>query len=305
MAAASPLRSPRAARVMIAIALMALLFGVFRVILYQSVTHQLKLLSQAIPGCTGLGYAKLTIPYFGFQCRLKDAALFFDGNDQTIVAQSVRIHRFRPGRPFPRMLDAALTGVTVATDHPLVAPLKETLQAMDYHVLAGDIQMRWMRRGEELEEWQADFNLHCSGAGEMDLSLQLDQVNAQGVTLALANPVNWLLVMPAVRLVAARCRYKDQGFFHRAIAEASRRQGRQPEVVQEALQRYFRRQVQSEKDVKVQAVWRSLEAFSRAPGRIALRTNLDEPVPLGQLWWLQQPRDIIQRLSLESIAEPR
>jgi len=121
--------------------------------------------------------------------------------------------------------------------------------------------------------------------------------------MALASPLNWLLVLPPVELVQGACDYDDQGLFERAIRDAAQEQKRRPEQVRETLLGNLRVLAQAEKDTGVQAVWQSLETFCRHPGRLTLQTRLSRPIPLGQLMWMRQPRDFIRGLAVESTAE--
>jgi hypothetical protein len=240
--------------------------------------------------------------YLPVQGRLQDATLLFEGGNP-ITAASIHIRRFRPGTSLPRALDADLTGVRIGAGHPLVAPLAQPLHELGYPMLMGDMRIQWSRRGEKQDAWTVDLMLRMDDAGQLGLSARLDRVNAEGVLLALEKPLNWLLVLPAVELVALRCDYRDRGLFERTLGYAARAHGQPPEAVRGAWQRQLEALSLSEADPKVQAVWRSLAAYCRHPGRITILTGLLHPVPLGQLWWLRQPRDFIQRLALECRVE--
>lgn len=303
MAAMVSTRFSRLAVVMVVTIAAALLFGLFRVVLHQTITRHLQETVQAIPGCTGIRYDKIAIPYFSLQCKIHEASLLFTGTDEEIPLQTIHIRRFRPGDRLPRALDAALYGVQIETRHPLMAPLREPLQRLGYRTLMGDLQIQLERRGENKEAWAIDLTLRVAEAGGLSLSIRLDKVNADGVAMALASPLNWLLVLPPVELVQGSCDYEDQGLLARTLADAAREQKRPPEQVREALLQYLRRQAQSTKKPGVQAVWKSLEVFCRNPRRIKLQTGLSRPIPLGQLMWMRQPSAFIDGLAIESATE--
>ena len=281
----------------------ALLFGLFRVVLHHTIARELQETVQTIPGCTGIRYDALTIPYFSLQCEIHGASLLFAGTAEEIPLQTIHIRRFRPGDRLPRALDAAFYGVQIETRQPLMAPLRQPLEDLGYHVLTGDLQIQLERHGENKEEWALDLTLRVAEAGRLRLSIRLDKVSAEGVAMALANPLNWLLVLPPVELVQGSCDYEEQGLFERALMNAAREQNRPPEQVREALLQNLRRQAQSEENPAVQAVWRSLETFCRNPKRITLQTRLSRPMPLGQILWIRQPNDFIRGLGVESTAE--
>jgi hypothetical protein len=289
--------------VFILVTIAALLFGLFRVVLHHTIARQLQETVQTIPGCTGIRYDELAIPYFSLQCKIHGASLLFAGTAEEIPLQTIHIRRFRPGDRLPRALDATFYGVQLKTRQPLMARLRQPLEGLGYHVLTGDLQVQLERRGEKKEDWAIDLTLRVAEAGRLTLSIRLDKVSAEGVAMALANPLNWLLVLPPVELVQGSCDYEDQGFFERALMNAAREQKRRPEQVREALLQNLRRQAQSEKNLEVQAVWRSLETFCRNPKRITLQTRLSRPLPLGQLMWMRQPSDFIRGLGVESTAE--
>lgn len=297
-----PRRPPRLVNVLIIVGALGLLIGLSRLVLHQYVAGQLQDWARSIPGCTGMRYAKLSMPFFALQGHLQEATLLFEDGGP-ITAQSIHVRRFRPGDPLPRVLEADVAGVRIGADHPLVAPLAQDLRELGYAILNGDIQIQWWRRGEQQEAWTVDLMLRMADAGELGLSARLDRVNAEGVLLALENPLNWLLVLPAVELVALRCDYRDQGLFERALAVAARAHGQPPEIMRGAWQRQLQAQSLAEEDPRVQAFWRSLAAYCRHPGRIIILAGLPHPVPVGQLWWLRRPRDIIQRLALECRVE--
>ena len=303
MAAMVSTRLSRLAMVMLVTIAAALLFGLFRVVLHQTIARHLQETVQAIPGCTGIRYTELTIPYFSLQCQIHGASLLFAGTAEEIPLQTIHIRRFRPGGRLPRALDAALYGVRIETRLPLMAPLREPLQRLGYHTLTGDLQIQLERRGENKEAWAIDLTLRVAEAGGLTLSIRLDKVNADGVAMALASPLNWLLVLPPVELVQGSCDYEDHGLLARTLADAAREQKRRPEQVREALLEYLRRQAQSAKKPGVQAVWRSLEVFCRNPRRIKLQTGLSRPIPLGQLLWMRQPSAFIGGLAIESAME--
>jgi hypothetical protein len=303
MAAMLTTRFARLAVAMLVTIAAALLFGLFRVVLHQTIARHLQETVQAIPGCTGIRYEKIAIPYFSLQCQIHGASLLFTGTAEEIPLQTIHIRRFRPGDRLPRSLEAAFYGVRLEARQPLMAPLRESLQRLGYHTLTGDLQIQWERRGENKEAWAIDLALRVAEAGGLTLSIRLDQVNADGVAMALANPLNWLLVLPPVELVQGSCDYEDQGLFERALTDAAREQKRRPEQVREALLQNLRSRVQTEKDPRVQEVWRSLEIFCRTPKRITLQTRLSRPIPLGQLLWVRQPSEFIRALGVESTVE--
>jgi len=303
MAAMVTSRVSRLAVVMFVTIAAALLFGLFRVVLHQTIARHLQETVQAIPGCTGIRYDKIAIPYFSLQCQIHGASLLFAGTTEEIPLQTIQIRRFRPGKRLPRALEAALYDVRLDARQPLMAPLREPLQRLGYHTLRGDLQIQWERRGENKEAWAIDLTLRVAEAGGLNLSIRLDKVSAEGVAMALASPLNWLLVLPPVELVQGSCAYEDQGLFERALTDAAREQKRRPEQVREALSQNLRSRAQTEKDPRVQAVWRSLEIFCRNPKRITLQTRLSRPIPLGQLLWMRQPSEFIRALGVASTVE--
>jgi hypothetical protein len=281
----------------------ALLFGLFRVVLHRTVARQLQETAQTIPGCTGIRYARLTIPTFTLQAKIEDAALLFADAAEEIQLQTVHIRRFRPGDRLPQALDAAIDGFQIDRHQPLLAPLRQALHDLDYQKLTGDLQIRLERRGDDKTEWEIELALRIVDAGTVALSTRLNKINADGVAMALDNPLNWLMVLPPVEWVQGELTYGDDGLFDRILIDAARRQGRPPEQVREALLQTLQMRLQTEKEPGVQAVWQSLITFCRQPGRITLRTRLPQPRPLGQLVWVRQPRDLIRRLAIESTVD--
>jgi hypothetical protein len=299
MAATDARRISFPKRVILVATLAALLFGLFRWVLHQTVARQVASAVQTIPGCNGIRYTRLRIPYFSLQCRIHDAALLFDGAAGDIPIEMIHIRRFRPGEPLPRVLDAALSGVRLEAGQPLTAALQPMLQRLGYRELRGDLQVRWVRQSETPARWDLDLGLAIADAGQMRLSYRLDKVNMQGVALALDNPLHWWMVLPPVELIEARGTYDDQGLWARILIDLAQQQERRPAEVRAALAEMMQRQAHIEEDPAVQAVWRSLERFCRQPKGIVLRTRLARPVPLGQLLWMRRPRDMIRALALE------
>ena len=126
-----------------------------------------------------------------------------------------------------------------------------------------------------------------------------------GVALALANPYNWLMVLPAVELREGRFRYDDRGLVERVVFDRAKARGLTPEAVRSEFLRELRRRAQTGKSPRVQAFWNAIAAFSRAPWGIVFRTALPDPVPLGRLLWMRQPDDIIHALAIDSETTPR
>ena len=54
-----------------------MLFGMYRLVLHRVAARQLQAAARQIPGCTGLDYASLRIPYFSLQCEVHDSVLRF------------------------------------------------------------------------------------------------------------------------------------------------------------------------------------------------------------------------------------
>jgi len=281
----------------------ALLFGLFRLVLHRTVDRQLKETVQTIPGCTGIRYARLTIPTFTLQAKIEEAALLFADTAQEIQLQTIHIRRFRPGDRLPQALDAAIDGFQIDRRQPLLAPLRQALQDLGYQKLTGDLQIRLERHGEDKTEWEIDLALRIVDIGTVALSTRLNKINADGVAMALDNPLNWLMVLPPVEWVQGKLTYADDGLFDRILIDAARRQGRPPQQVRKAFLQALQMRLQTEKAPGVQAVWQSLITFCRHPGRITLQTRLSQPMPLGQLMWLRQPRDVIRRLAIESTVD--
>lgn len=300
MAAMTTTRFSRLKMVMIVIIAAALLFGLFRMVLHQTIARQLQQAVLTIPGCTGIRYARLSIPYFSLQCRIHDASLLFAGSTDDIPMQMIHLRRFRPGDQLPQAFDVTLYGVRVETRHPLMAPLRQSVQRLGYHALAGDLRLQLERLGVEKDEWAIDLALQMAQAGGLTLSMELDNVREEGVIMALASPLNWLLVLPPVKLVHGSITYEDKGLFKRALGVAAREHQRQPEQIRDALLNHLRRQTRSEKDPGIQAVWQSLADFCQNPKRITWQTRLPRAIPLGQLLWMRQPRDLMGGLSIES-----
>lgn len=292
------LRRPRIGKILLLLAFLGLTIVLIRLALYQVAARHLQDWARSIPGCTGIRYDRLTLTFFSIQGHLRNATLLFENGGDPITAQTIHVRRFRPGGALPRDVVVDLTGVRVDAAHPLLAPLAQTLDALGYALLEGDIGIEWERRGEKQEAWTVDLTLRMAAAGELALSARLAKINAEGVLLALENPLNWLLVLPAVEIVALHGDYRDQGLFDRALAAEAREHGQPPEVMRDIWQRQLQARSRAEEDANVRAVWEALAAYVRQPGRIVILTELPQPVPVGQIWWLRQPRDVIRRLAL-------
>ena len=286
------------AKLLVIVMALGLIFGLYRLILHQSVARQVQLLARSIPNCTGIRYSRLKIPFFALQAQLQNVRLDFANGIAPITIDAIHIGRFRPGDRLPRILDVALDGVVAPSGHPLV-PFGQRLRELGYPIVRGDLHIQWTRRGTALDTWDLDLAFKMAEAGDMALVLNLAKVNIEGVFLALQKPVNWLMVLPSMELMAFRGSYRDRGVFERAVRVAARDQGQTPQALRAALQRQLQIEGQNEKDPHVRSVWQTLGTFVRHPGRIRLRTNLTAPIPLGQLWWLRRPRDVIRRLGLE------
>lgn len=281
------------------VATAVLLFGMFRVVLHRVVADQLQTAVTQIPGCTGVRYRSLTIPYLSLQCDVQDALLLFAGIGDAIPVQTLQIRRFRPGKPFPRMLETAVRGLVLDARQPALAPLRETLRSLALEALSVDGELQWTREGANGERWRVDLTLQSAGIAKVAVNLDLDKVNPQGVALALASPVNWLLVLPPVQLVAARGRYEDQGWSGRLLQRTARRQGRSPEEVREAIVENLEVQARAARAPEVRGFWQALADFSRRPDHLSFQTRLPHPLPLGQLLWMQEPAPIVRALALE------
>ena len=258
---------------------------------------------QAIPGCTGIAYDKLTISYFAWQGDIHGAVLRFANPSENIVSRKIRIKRFRPGNPFPRVLEAQGDGVKINSHHSLLAAARVSLDRLGYRQIEGEISIRWIRTGEHQEDWTVDLMLRVVGAGDVGLSLQSGKVNAEGIAAAMGNPLNWLMVLPPIELVEGKLVYQDRGLADRILELAAREQGRPPEDIRKTLLYNLQTKSQTEPDPKVRAVWQSLAAFWRRPGQITLQTRLERPLPLGQLLWMRQPQEIIRGLAIESTVD--
>jgi hypothetical protein len=276
-----------------------LLFGVFRVVLHRVVAEQLQTAVRQIPGCTGVRYRSLTIPYLSLQCEVRDARLLFAHMNDTVPVQSLHIRRFRPGTPFPRALAADVRGVVLDARQPALAPLRNDLRTLALERLTLDGKLQWIREGEKVEHWRVTLILQAVGTGKMVFGVDLDKVNPRGVALALESPVNWLLVLPSMELVAAGGRYEDRGWVERVLTTAARRQGRSPEEVRKALVERFEARSLAARAPVVQAFWQALADFSRRPGGLLFQTRLPRPLPLGQLLWMRDPAAIVRGLALE------
>ena len=298
MAVVSRPRFPSPAKLLIIVMALGLIFGLYRLFLHQSVARHVQLLAQSIPNCTGMRYGRLKIPFFALQAHLQNVQLDFANGIAPITIDAIHIRRFRPGDRLPRILDVALDGVVAPSGHPLV-PFGPKLRELGYPLMRGDLHIQWTRRGTALDAWDLDLALKMAEAGDLALALNLAQVNLEGVFLALQKPVNWLIVLPSMELMAFHSNYRDRGLFKRAVRMAARDRGQTPQALLAVLQHQLQTEGQNEKDPHMRSVWQALEAFVRHPGRIRLRANLAGPIPLGQLWWLRQPRDVIQRLGLE------
>ena len=298
MAVVSRPRLPSPAKLLISVMALGLIFGLYRLILHQNVARHVQLLARSIPSCTGIRYGRLKIPFFSFQAHLHRVRLDFANGIAPITIDAIHIRRFRPGDRLPRILDVAVEGVVAPSGHPLV-PFGQRLRELGYPVMRGDLHIQWTRRGTALDAWDLDLAFKMAEAGDMALALNLAKVNLEGVFLALQKPVNWLMVLPSMELMAFRGSYRDRGVFERAVRVAARDRGQTPQALRAALQHQLQIEEQNEKDPHLRSVWQALDAFVRHPGRIRLRTNLTGPIPLGQLWWLRRPRDVIQRLGLE------
>ncbi len=296
-------RFSRLAVVLLAVMAAALLYGIFRVALHQTVSRHLQASIRNIPGCTGLRYDRLVLSHFSLECRIHRAALLFDDPRDAVPFEQIHIRRFRPGKPLPRQFDVLMEGFRLASSHPLATPLRPYLQGVVNHRLQGNVQIGWHRQSGSTAAWSLGLSAQIADLGDVQLAFRLDKVNANGVALALNNPLNWLMVLPGVELVGGRCLYKDQGLFNRILTNQADIQGRRPEQIRAAMRDDLQRRLDTEKNPGVQAVWRSLMLFCQDPGRIIISIRPPNPIPLGQLLWLRQPRDFIQRLAVESMVE--
>jgi hypothetical protein len=218
--------------------------------------------------------------------------------------REIHVRRFRPGSNLPRVLDVALYGVPLDTRLPWIAPLRAPLERLGYASSLADIHLEGERSVSPQESWDLNAVIKVAGAGNAALSLRLDKVNAEGVALALANPYNWLMVLPAAELHEGRFSYDDQGLVERIVIDQAKKRELTPETVRSEWLIDIRKRAQREKTPRVQAFWNAIADFCQSPGEIVFHTVLTDPVPLGRLLWMRQPKDIILGLSVDSQTRP-
>lgn len=289
----------RVRRVIMAVVMAAVLFGLFRLVLYRVIAHQLQTAATQIPGCTGMRYDTLSIPYFSLQCDLQNVVLLFANPDDSITARSLSVGRWRTGKVLPRALDVTIHDLLLDARHPVLAPLRHHLLALDLDKLTISADLSWMREGAQEELWTVKALLEIAETAQISIALLLDKVNARGVALALENPVNWLLVVSAARLVTANGRYEDRGLLGRAVEAAAHRQGRRPEEIRRAVMRETGRRARAAQEPQVRTFWRVLSDVSRQPVPLMFETRLMQPLPLVRLLWVRRLEDAVRSLNLE------
>jgi hypothetical protein len=288
-----------------AILAIALLYGLFRLVLHRTVSQQLQTAAKTIPGCIGIRYQEIILPHLSLQCRIMKARLLVDNGRIELPIQEIHIRRLRPGGRLPRALHVALHGIRLDTRMAAMRKLREPLMRLGYPEPRMDLSLNWERRGEPLESWDLEGTMHVADAGNATVRLRMDKVNGDGVALALTNPINWLMVIPSVELLEGRFAYDDEGLARRALDDWARSNGQAPETARAALMSNFHQRGLAAHDPRVRSFWQTMAAFTRTPGQIVLHTELQEPFPLGRLLWMRQPEAVIRGLSIASRATPR
>lgn len=283
----------------------ALLFGLFRLALHQVVARQLQAAATQIPGCTALRYDALTIPYFALQCDVQNPEWRFDAAGDSISARILQVRRFRPGRTLPRILDITVEGLVLDVRRPILADLRPTLQPLGFDRVTVNADLSWVREGDPQGSWAVDAALQILDGGQARVSVRMDKVNIRGVALAVKNPLNWLMVLPAMELVAASGAYEDRGLLGRAIGAAARRNKQPPDEMHRTIAKELQIRGQSAQDMRVRAFWQALAAlFTRPPAPLTFEARLRRPLPLSRLLWVRTPADAVRALNLEVRAEP-
>jgi hypothetical protein len=283
----------------------ALLFGLFRLALHQVVARQLQAAAAQIPGCTALRYDALTIPYFALQCDVQNPEWRFDAAGDSISARTLQIRRFRPGRTLPRILDVTVDGLVLDVRRPTLAGLRPSLQPLGFNRVTVNADLSWISEGDPQGSWTVEAALQIPDAGQARVSVRMDKVNIRGVALALKNPLNWLVVLPAMELVAASGAYEDRGLLERAIGAAARRNNQPPDEMHRTIVKELQTRSQAAQDPQVRAFWQALAAsFTRPPAPLTFEARLRRPLPLSRLLWVRTPADAVRALNLAVHAQP-
>jgi hypothetical protein len=255
-------------------------------------------IAESVPGVAAIDVGRIRSGPFGRWIEMEAVSIRFTSGRMPIRIDSARISDTDYSHPVPHRMNLALDGVRLHPSH-----LPQRFGLLPNKVVSGQLVLRLeavYRYRDDLQQLDLQrFLLTVVQLGELSLAGRFDNLNLERIFQAPIQPAAVFGAVTGARIQNAVLTYRDRSLVKEAVLRRARRRGQTPARYARNLVESLRLRGEGAPGGLLARTLQPLVGFLTDPDLLRISVRPKQPVTLGWLLWVRDPKHLIELLGLQ------
>ncbi|MDH3346610.1 MAG: hypothetical protein OEM02_00720 [Desulfobulbaceae bacterium] len=242
---------------------------------------------------TDITYKKVSVDLLGMDVHISDITVSPINSDEILKINEIIIHDFDKESEVPTFFSFSCNGIEVNIKE--AGKEADKLRALGYKdKMLANISAHYAFDKEKKELTLKNIGIGAEEAGNIMISFRLGNINLEQEAVQ-----TLFFTFPSLLLHDAQITYEDDSFIERVMALEAQKSQTTLEEFKKSLFEELDEKIANEKDDYTKKGLMEIKGFFENPKKISLTASPSEPLPLGALMNIEDPKELIKLLNIK------
>ena len=146
------------------------------------------------------------------------------------------------------------------------------------------------------------IKLGAGGIGKAEMSLRLKNIDSDAISALPQNIILLLITLSGISIESAEIKYQDETLMDKVMTVAARQKSQKVDDYYQSLVRLLEQESKNENNPEVKEAIKGIQNFFKKKDKISIKLVPDRPVSFGKLYWIREPKHLIDLLGIKIAA---
>ena len=242
---------------------------------------------------TEITYDKVSVDLLGMEVHISDITVSPINSEEKLKISEIIIHDFDKKSEMPSFFSFSCNGIEINIKE--AGEEADKFRALGYKdTMLANISADYAYDKEKKELKIKNIGIGAEEAGHIMISFHLGNISLEQEAIQAL-----LFTFPSLVLHEAEITYKDDSLIERIMTLEAQKTQTTLEEFKKSLIEEIAKEIDNEKDDSAKKALSEVKGFFENPKEISLTATPSEPIPLGALMNLEDPKELIKLLNIK------
>lgn len=238
-------------------------------------------------------YKSASVDLFGLDVHISDVVISPANSKEKVNINEIVIYDLDEESDIPLFLNISFNGIEMPIDN--LGGNAERIKELGYKdnvILNASLKYRYNKETREI-----NFNklkIGADDAGDLDASFRLGNIGISPEEI-----IGVLFTFPEIILHDIKISYNDDSLVERLLELAAKEQNKNVKQMKDEAMQNIAMEIEREQDKFTRNALKEIKDFIDDPERLVISIEPKDPLPLGRLLDVNDPKDIIKLLNVK------